>query len=348
MAARNPGGLTMSLSRIYSNKKVWGILSAGLIAGSLLIASCGKGGQALVRVGRAEITNDDLETLARVNPRLKPRLSTPQGRQKVLENYVEQEMLYQESVNRGLSRSPDLKEKIALYEKILVAQALLDDELDKKVKEYYNDHQDEFERVKISQILIRAAAPEEAKPAEKAAPKTPAKNAKEAKKTPPATAPKRSEQDALKLAQSIHDRLAKGEDFAKLAKDVSEDDRTKSAMGDLGYITIHDKRLERWGWLSLAEKAFSMKAGEISDPIKTQDGFHIIKVTEEKKLQPLEEAEAGIKFRLQADIRTALLDDLKKKYKVEYLGESKEEAKTAESPETAPAAPDSQQPPATN
>jgi parvulin-like peptidyl-prolyl isomerase len=307
----------------------------------LATAACGTGGEALVKVGRAQITNEDLETLARVNPRLKPRLATPQGRQKVLDNYVEQEMLYQESVNRGLNRSPELKDKIALYEKILVAQALLDQELDKKVKEYYENHSDEFERVKVAHILIRGGAPEAAKPEAKPQDKKAAAAAKK-----PA-APKRSEADALKLAQSIKDRISKGEDFAKVAKEASEDERTKSAMGDLGYITIHDKRLERWGWLTLAEKAFALKVGEVSDPIKTQDGFHIIKVLEEKKTQPLEEAEAGIKFRLQADIRTTLLDDLKKKYKVEYLS-AKEETKTAGTPgapapvapETSPASPD--------
>jgi parvulin-like peptidyl-prolyl isomerase len=288
-------------------------LSIALLASFLVTAvSCGKGGDPLVKVGRAQITDEDLETLARVNPRLKPRLGTPQGRQKVLENYVEQEMLYQESVNRGLNRAADLKDKIALYEKILVAQALLDTELEKKVKEYYDAHKDEFERVKVAHILIRAALPEPAKADEKDARK------KDAKK-PAAT--KRSEAEALKLAESVRDRLTKGEDFGKLAKELSEDDRTKSSMGDLGYITVKDRRLERWGWLPVAEKAFVMKAGEVSEPIKTQDGFHVVKVLEEKKEQPLEEAEAGIKFRLQADIRTTLLDDLKKKYKVEYLSQ---------------------------
>lgn len=309
--------------------KTRSVLAAALCASFILsLSACNKGGEALVKVGRAQISDADLETLARVNPRLKPRLATPQGRQKVLENYVEQEILYQESVNRGLNRSQDLKDKISLYEKILVAQALLDTELDKKVKEYYDTNKAEFERVKVSHILIRSAAadaPAEADPKKK-----------DAKKAAPATS-KRSEADALKLAQTIHERLVKGEEFGKVAKETSEDERTKSAMGDLGFITIKDRRLERWGWLSLAEKAFGMKAGEISDPIKTQDGFHIVKVTEEKKQQPLEEAEAGIKFRLQADIRTGLLDDLKKKYKVEYL--SKGEAEKAAAPSAAGATP---------
>lgn len=283
----------------------------------------GGGGKTIVKVGGSKITEGDLETLARVNPRLKPRLATPAGKDKVVENYVEQEMLYQESVSRGLNRSKDLKDKIALYEKILVAQALLDDELGKKVKEYYENHKDEFERVKVSHILIKTVGAE----------KTDAKEQPKDKKKPTPPAPKHSEAEALKLAQAALDRVAKGEDFTKVAKEVSEDERTKPTGGDLGYITLKDKRLERWGWLPLAEKAFSMKAGEVSEPIKGKDGYHVLKVVEEKKLQPFEEAEAGIKFRLQAEIRTQLLEGLKKKYKVTYA------EKETKAPATAPAAP---------
>ncbi|OGU28823.1 MAG: hypothetical protein A2X67_09770 [Ignavibacteria bacterium GWA2_55_11] len=301
-------------------------LAASLIAASVLttFASCkGGGGATLVRVGREAITQGDLDTLARVNPRLKPRIETPAGRQKVIENYVEQEILYQESVNRGLNRSTDVKDKIALYEKILVAQALLDEELSKKVHEYYDTHKDEFDRVKVSHILIKASSPNEPEPAA----------GKDKKKEPPAATSKRPEADALKLAESIRDRVNKGDDFTKVAKEVSEDEKSKANGGDIGYITLSDKRLERLGWLPLAEKSFAMKVGEVSQPIKLKDGFHIVKVTEEKKLQPFDEAEAGIKFRLQADIRTGLLDGLKKKYKVEY---AKSETPSATERTTAP------------
>ena len=293
--------------------------------GFVLLLSAGgcKGkGATLVKVGGSRITEGDLDLLARVNPRLKPRLATPAGRQKILENFAEQEILFQESQRRGLQGSKAVKEKLELYKKIIVAQALLDDELDKKVKEYYQNHQDEFERVKVSHILIRTAAAEE----------KPKKDKKE--KTKPS--PKHSETEALKLIEGVRDRLAKGEDFGKLAKDLSEDDRTSKGQGDLGYITLRDKRLERWSWLPLAEKAFALKVGETSDAIKTKDGFHVVRVTEEKKLQSYEEADAGIRFRLQADIRTKLLEDLKKKYKVEYAkAETKQRPVT---PETQPEA----------
>ncbi len=308
------------------------VLSVLAVLSLIFFPACeGGGGKTIVKVGGSKITEGDLETLARVNPRLKPRLATPAGKDKVVENYVEQEILYQESVSRGLNRSKDLKDKIALYEKILVAQALLDDELGKKVKEYYENHKDEFERVKVAHILIKTVGAEKAEPA-KEQPKD--------KKKPSPPAPMHSEAVALKLAQAALDRVAKGEDFAKVAKEVSEDERTKPTGGDLGYITLKDKRLERWGWLPLAEKAFSMKAGEVSEPIKGKDGYHVLKVVEEKKLQAYEEAEAGIKFRLQADIRTQLLEGLKKKYKVAYAEkETKAPAATPSTP-AAPATPE--------
>ncbi len=310
-----------------SRRIVLGGSAAAMIAIFISVVSCGKSGEGLVRVGRSTITDQDLDTLGRVNQRLKPRLATPQGRQKVLENYIEQEILYQEAVNRGLNRSKDLKEKIALYEKIFVAQALLDQELEKKAKDYYDANKNEFERVKIAHILIKAANTDAAKPD----PKKPGAPAK------PAPTVKRSEAEALKLATAARDRIAKGEDFGKVAKEVSEDDRTKATMGDLGYVSLKDKRLERWGWTPLAEKTIALKAGELSEPIQTKDGFHIVKVIEEKKAQSYEEAESGIKFRLQVDLRTQLLEELKKKYKVEHLTAQKAETPHAATPtETAP------------
>ena len=282
-----------------------------------LLSGCTGKGPTLAKVGSHRITESDLALVATVNPRLKPRMETPAGKQKVLENYVEQELFYQESVGRGVDRSSLVKDKLKLYEKIIIAQALLDDELDKRVKEYYDNHRDEFERVKVSDIFVKSAAgPETAKPGQPKGKKS-------------SRVKSHSEAEALALLKGVQGRLAKGEDFGKVARETSEDERTKNILGDLGYITIRDKRLERWGWLPLAEKAFAMKAGEVSNPIKVQDGYVIVKVVEEKKLQPLEEADPGVRFRIQGDVRSDLLENLKKKYKVEYV--------KSETPSPAPA-----------
>ncbi len=277
----------------------------------------------LAKVGGQRITQGDLEVLSDVNPRLKPRLATEAGKRKILENYVEQALLYREANRRGLQRTPETKQKLDLYKKVIIAQALLDDELNRQIKEYYDNHRDEFERVKIAHVLIRT---------------TPEKTDK---KKP---APARTEAAARKMIESIQQKLAKGEDFGKIASDLSEDSRTKKEQGGLGYVTLRDKRLERWGWLALAENAFALKNGEVSQPVNTVDGIHLVKVLEEKKLQPFEEAESGIRFRIQSDVRQKLLDQLKEKYKVVYVEAKKPAAATPT--EIPPAAPGPSMPPA--
>ncbi len=321
-------------------KKLW-ILSVPVLTLCLInLSGCKAGGKTLVRVGNENITEDDLETLARVNPRLKAQIQSPAGQKRVLDNYVDQEILFLESKRRGLGNKSDVKDKIELYTKIIIAQAVIDDELDKQARTYYEGNRDEFERAKISHIFIRTAAAEEPASPIKKDPKKPEPKAKKA-------GPVRSDDEALKLLQTAKDRIAKGEAFDAVAKEVSEDERTQKAGGSLNYVTLHDKRLERWGWLSLTERAFTMKTGEVSEPIKTSDGYHLIKVDEEKQLRPFEESEASIRFRIQEGARNKLLEDLKKRYKVQYAAGSTPEtrpvspAAPAGEPNTAPAAPES-------
>lgn len=78
--------------------------------------------------------------------------------------------------------------------------------------------------------------------------------------------------DSLEKAQEVKKKLSEGEDFVKLAKENSLDTSNKDQGGELGYIT-------KGQMVSEFENAvFSMGVGEISDPIKTEYGYHIIKV----------------------------------------------------------------------
>ncbi|MDT3699910.1 MAG: peptidylprolyl isomerase [Thermincola sp.] len=77
-------------------------------------------------------------------------------------------------------------------------------------------------------------------------------------------------------AKEIKEKLAKGEDFAKLAKENSTDPGSKENGGDLGFFGSGQMVKE------FEDAAFALKVGEISAPVKTQYGYHIIKVTETK------------------------------------------------------------------
>jgi peptidyl-prolyl cis-trans isomerase C len=80
----------------------------------------------------------------------------------------------------------------------------------------------------------------------------------------------------LKAAQGAEARAKKGEDFTALAKELSEEPGAKESGGDLGFFP-KDRMVPEF-----AEVAFSEKVGDISNPVRTQFGWHVIKVTEKK------------------------------------------------------------------
>ncbi len=94
------------------------------------------------------------------------------------------------------------------------------------------------------------------------------------------------EDAARKQADAVEERLKKGEDFAKVAKEVSTDAGSKDQGGDLGWISR--------GTLTgpFEDSLFAMKAGEVSALVRTDQGFHIIRVDELRSgdLQPFETA----------------------------------------------------------
>ncbi|HYE35723.1 SurA N-terminal domain-containing protein [Methylocaldum sp.] len=94
-----------------------------------------------------------------------------------------------------------------------------------------------------------------------------------------------AEKSALTKINQIQDRLAKGEDFAKVAKETSDDPVSAQNGGDLGVIT--KGAMEQ----NFADAAFALKQGELSKPVKTSFGYHLIKVTElsPAKIKPFEE-----------------------------------------------------------
>ncbi len=77
-------------------------------------------------------------------------------------------------------------------------------------------------------------------------------------------------------AKKALERAKKGEDFTALAKELSEEPGAKESGGDLNFFTKEQMVPE------FANAAFAMKVGEISEPVKSQFGYHIIKVTDKK------------------------------------------------------------------
>jgi len=83
----------------------------------------------------------------------------------------------------------------------------------------------------------------------------------------------RTKEQAKKLAEQVAARIKKGEDFAKVAQELS-DCSSKSKGGDLGTFT-RDRMTP-----AFSQAAFALKVGEMSGVVETPFGFHVIKRTQ--------------------------------------------------------------------
>lgn len=146
---------------------------------------------------------------------------------------------------------------------------------DDEIKKYYDEHVDSFKEANVSHILI---------------------------------------EDEEK-AKEIRERAAKGEDFAALAKEFSEDPGTKEKGGSLG-VTTYDTTM----YVTEFTEGFKkLKEGEISDLVKSRHGYHIIKITDYKE-KSLDEVKESIKTILENEkkneIYTNTIEQWKKDFKV--------------------------------
>ncbi len=130
-------------------------------------------------------------------------------------------------------------------------------------------------------------------------------------------------------AKAAVERLKKGEDFAKVAAELSKDPGSGKEGGDLGWFT-KDRMVPEF-----AEAAFKLKKGEISEPVKSQFGWHVIKL-EDKRSKPLPDF-AAVKPQIDQYLERKAQQDLvlamREKAKVERL--DKPAAPAAPAPDAA-------------
>ena len=131
--------------------------------------------------------------------------------------------------------------------------------------------------------------------------------------------------------KAIIARLKKGEDFETVAKEVTEDPSGKANGGDLGYFSKEQMVPE------FSNVAFKLEKGQISEPVKTQFGWHVLKV-EDKRVKPtpkFEEVKPQIEQYVTRKAQAELVQKLRAEAKIEKMYKTEPPA-----PPTAPAAPE--------
>ncbi len=133
--------------------------------------------------------------------------------------------------------------------------------------------------------------------------------------------------------EAIIVKLKSGEDFVKLAKEDTEDPSGKANGGDLGYFT-KDQMVPEF-----SKVAFELKKGDISGPVKTQFGWHVIKV-EDKRLKPppkFEDVKDQLVNFVQRKAQADLVSKLRTEAKIEKLYKTEEEKTPDDKKPEAPA-----------
>ncbi|MBX6424056.1 peptidylprolyl isomerase [Thermosulfurimonas sp. F29] len=259
----------------------------------------------IAKVGPYTLTRDDFQKELENNAQLKALLTLKPDMKKVLvERWVEVTLLGLAGRDAGLEKDPAVRKEIEEQTRMILARHYYEKRIlqglkvsEKEAQEYYLSHRKDYripERIKARHILIRI----------------------------PEGGDKKAEEEALSRAREIRKKLLSGADFAELARRYSEDPGTKDRGGDLGTFSRGQMIPE------FEEAVFRLKVGQISSPIRTRFGYHIVQV--EAKIPAQIPPYARIKKRVIQDLLevkkekrlSALLMELKKKYSVEVHPEN--------------------------
>jgi peptidyl-prolyl cis-trans isomerase C len=258
----------------------------------------------LAKVDGAAITEDDYnDALADIGPGLPEKLEGLEREKYVLDYLIDLRLVAKQALADKLDSTADFARRLAYYRDKLAMEGLLTN-------------------------VAKSATTEEAErkaydEAAKAQPPEPEVHARHI------LLPTEEE------AKAALARIKAGEDFAKVATELSKDPAGDG--GDLGWFT-KDRMVPEF-----ADAAFKLEPGQVSDPVKSQFGWHIIKVEGKrtKTFPPFEQVKDQAARFVAQKAQTALITSLRDKAKIERFAE---EAKPAEPAKPADPAPSTEPP----
>ena len=214
------------------------------------------------------------------------------------EDYLRMKLLAAQGAKEGLQNDPDVVSQLDLMRANLLATAELKKIeknitiTDADVKAYYDANKKDYEQVHARHILI----------APKGSPAAPP--AKEGVK-------ELTDAEAKAKAEEIRTKLVAGGDFALLAKSESADTGSGENGGDLGAFG-HGQMVPEF-----EAAAFAAKPGEITPVVKTQFGYHVIKV-ESHEVTPMEQVKPAIEKTLRQKKMQEMLEGMKTSANAKY------------------------------
>jgi parvulin-like peptidyl-prolyl isomerase len=243
----------------------------------------------IITIGNQGITRAQFEILLSALADNGRPAKTAQQKRTVAEQYADLQTMVQEARKRKLDEDAGVKQMMAIQSESYLANALskrISDDThftDLDLRSYYDKNKNEFEEAKGSHILIRF--------------KGAAGSAKPNDKEP-------TEAEALAKAQDLRKQILAGADFATLAKANSDDPGSGAKGGDLGTFR-HGQMVAPFD-----QAAFSIAIGEVSEPVKTQFGYHLIKITS-RTSKTFDEVKPQIEKELKPKLTKDAMDQIK-------------------------------------
>jgi peptidyl-prolyl cis-trans isomerase C len=229
----------------------------------------------IAKVNNTTITKEDfIKKINRLPEWARNRFQNEEGKKQFLEEIIKEEILYQEAKKQGLNKDKEFQDKLEEFKKMALIAVLLKKEVEEKAKadtKEVRDFYDKHQDEFKTGLEVRASHVLVSTEAE---------------------------------AKDILKRVLKKESFSELAKKFSKDKGSAKKGGDLGFFG-------RGRMVPEFEKvAFSLEPGEVSNPVKSQFGYHIIQVTDRKegKLRDFEEVKASVERRLTVEKQKTLFE----------------------------------------
>lgn len=237
-----------------------------ILAGFFLFGCTQKGNtdnSVIAEVNKTVITKEDfLKEISRLPEWARDRFHDKEGKKQFLEEMIKRELVYQEAEKRGLHKDKDFIAKVEEFKRMTLLSAILEKEIGEKAVVDDAEARDYYNKNpnEFKTDTIRAS---------------------------------HILVDTEEEARNILEKIKKGEDFSKLAESFSKDKGTAQRGGDLGFLGRGRTVPE------FENAAFNLKSGEISAPVKTHFGYHIIKVFDKKEGSQLDFEQVKDKIKKQ-------------------------------------------------
>lgn len=262
-------------------------LAASLL--SIFLVGCDSSSDSIAKVNGKPITQERFDAYLKLK---RIPVQNTEWVARELDEYLEREGLAGQIEEQNLLPIEQVEAEVAEFRKQMLISRYFEEFLrervtDEAVRNFYATNPEQFQakKIHVAHILLRThQAMSEAE-----------------------------RQALLTKAQEVYSRANAQEDFALLAREYSEDQLSAQQAGDLGWL--QEGAIDP----TFSNKVFAMKAGELSEPVVTPFGFHVIKVIEGPQVikQPFESVSGDIRYRLRQEAKQAELERLRQAAKIE-------------------------------